>query len=213
MQASENCLIEALQIYQKYKNAGGCITCYKNMADIYITQQKFDVAIIYYNDAFMLAEKNGLIVEKVSLFGKLGNAFLNKQNYEKARDLYREQFLLAQEIGLEKYEAFSLSGLFASSVYLKDYENIGEYFSKGVQKCIKVGEMRELANLYLTSGRLSMSQGKLNEAEKLFKSGLSFIRDAKNKVLQEIITEELERLQLLKKMVKVGVPKGFKDSK
>jgi two-component system NarL family sensor kinase len=136
---------ESLNLYKQYGDQGGIAKCYNNLGNLYLFQEKFDSALVYFDRALEEDLLDPLDVFKV--LRNKGSIFSRQGNPEKALEFFNEGLKRISTIGNKEEIARLYLDMGTVLVQKKRYDEAVDYLSKSR----KIADSSQLFGLELLS--------------------------------------------------------------
>jgi two-component system sensor histidine kinase/response regulator len=159
-----NLFIKALLIDEKAKDEFGIGADYANIANIYIKQEKFDIALDYYKKAYQIFLKMDFKEQIALLSANLGATYFDMKIYDKALEYYTESLKTRREINNPLMIANVLNSIGTLHIKREDYTNAREYLNEALIMAEKSQSVKAVSLTQLNIGTLEKYQKNYSEA-------------------------------------------------
>ncbi|PZW36492.1 tetratricopeptide repeat protein [Thermosporothrix hazakensis] len=119
--------------------------------------------------ALILAEQIGYKEQVCNCLLNLGGCELALENYKAARKYFQDALVLAQQLGLREWICGVYSDLATMAMLEEDREQAEVSFQEAIKHARQLGYVFVLATGFYEYGNMQLRQGRLDEAEALFR--------------------------------------------
>jgi tetratricopeptide (TPR) repeat protein len=163
---------EALRIYRSLGDHGGEATAHRRLASVLHQFDALSEAEQELQMARALLEKQQSRDEPelIEVLNLLGRIYEDQGRTTDAMELYTEAHHQADSLGIAPAEVECLRRMGSALAVRGELEESVERYQQAIDICRHLDDRRELAEIYGDLGDVYVEQGKLDEAEKMFKS-------------------------------------------
>jgi len=146
----------------------------------YFNDGQLDSSLLYLNKAKTIANKTGILKNKVNSLLNYALVVREKGSFEKAMEDYFEALKLAEKANNEKMIASAYSGIAVVYSFQKDQIKAREYFNKALEIAIRLKDEKKLGSLNNNIGLTYMDDKNYPLALEYMLAALELQKQAKN---------------------------------
>lgn len=172
---------EALNTEIKLKNDEGIASQMMKLGEVYTNYGLYANALVYYNDALKIAQKNqkGILYVRINNdIGKVNNAMYK---YDIAQTFFTEALTISKQINYLKGQAISLSLLGANAEKQAKYKEALQFANESLLFFDPIKDKFEIAIVYENIGSIYEDLLNFNEAFFFFEKALVILKDSHSK--------------------------------
>lgn len=160
-----------------------------------LIRKNADSALIYYNEAFLIADKHKLLKSKSDLYKNIGASYYYKKDFEKSRENIYQSITIAKEIGDFKILKVNYNRLGVMDYISRDFENAIENY----QLCISNAERgQDSARIVLSNFMIGVcyyQRGDYPKALESYQSALAMAEKVNEVQRQALILTNIANIQ------------------
>jgi tetratricopeptide (TPR) repeat protein len=165
--------LKALNSAEQIKDKGRISACYNNIGNVYLLQENYQKACIYFYKSLVIEEKLNKPLQKSIRLYNLGDAYSKLDSFDLALSYFTNSLLIEKK--LNNVEGVIYAQLGIANVYIKnDRLTDAQYLLKKINQRVKKHQIEETILYHLLKGQIhlkrndhSLSLENFNRAESI----------------------------------------------
>jgi two-component system, NarL family, sensor kinase len=197
---------KAIDLSIRYKFDKGIAQAYNDLGIIFYDKQNFDTAIVLYNNAFVIRQRNNDVSGMAKLYNKIGVVYQKQGNFDKALENQLNALKLFEQVKDDIGISYSLNNIGIVNQNMGLYEEAIKYQLLSIAIKEKINDGYGLAGSYVNVGNIYLLQNNYPKAKEFYLRAEKITREIGDKEYLSNALNNLSRFYIGTKKYKEALP-------